>query len=166
MKKYLAKRVVYLIIVFLVVSLMMFFVYNLIPSDPALVQLEPLRKALKPDEWQRQYLALRAQLGLDDPLIVRYARWMGFTKDIDGTFNGIFQGNFGYSLGYKRDVIDIIGAPMLNTTILNLLSTIITLMITIPLGIYCAVHAHSKADSGIQAATVVRSEERRVGKEC
>ena len=155
MKKYLIKRVIYLIIVFFVVSLMMFFVYNLIPSDPALVQLEPLRKVLKPDEWQAQYLQLRAQLGLDDPLIVRYARWMGFTKDVDGTFNGMLQGNFGYSLGYKRDVIDIIGAPMLNTTILNLVSTILTLLITIPLGIYCAVHAHSKSDSVIQAATVV-----------
>ena len=88
MKKYLLKRIVYLVIVFLVVSLMMYAVYNLIPSDPALVQMEPLRKTLKPDEWQRQYQELRVKLGLNDPLLVRYARWMGFMKDPDGKLSG------------------------------------------------------------------------------
>lgn len=155
MKKYLLKRIVYLILVFFVVSVMMYAIYNLIPSDPALVQMEPLRKSLKPDEWQRQYQELREKLGLNAPLLTRYARWMGFIKDVDGTFNGMLQGNFGYSISYKRDVIDIIGTPMLNTILLNLISTILTLAITIPLGIYCAVHARSAGDSAIQATTVV-----------
>ena len=159
MAKYLLKRIVYLIIVFFVVSLMMYAIYNLIPSDPALVQMEPLRKTLTPAEWTLQYNNLRDKLGLNSPLIVRYARWMGFIKDTtsggNGTFDGMLQGNFGYSLSYKRDVIDIIGTPMLNTILLNLLSTIITLAITIPLGIYCAVHARKASDNAIQAATVV-----------
>ena len=155
MKKYLLKRIVYLILVFFVVSVMMYAIYNLIPSDPALVQMEPLRKQLKPDEWQRQYQDLRQKLGLNDPLLTRYARWMGVVKDVDGTFNGMLQGNFGYSISYKRDVVDIIGTPMLNTILLNLFSTILTLAITIPLGIYCAVHARSAGDSAIQATTVV-----------
>ena len=64
MKKYLLKRIVYLIIVFFVVSLMMYMIYNLIPSDPALVQMEPLRKTLKPEEWTRQYQELRRQPGM------------------------------------------------------------------------------------------------------
>ena len=63
MKKYLLKRIVYLVIVFFFVSLMMYAIYNLIPSDPALVQMEPLRKSLKPDEWTRQYQELRQKLG-------------------------------------------------------------------------------------------------------
>lgn len=155
MKKYLLKRIIYLVIVFFVVSLMMYAIYNLIPSDPALVQMEPLRKTLPPDEFTRQYQALRDSMGLNDPLIVRYARWMGFARDTDGTFNGMLQGNFGYSINYKRDVIKIVGAPMLNTIILNFVSTIITLAITIPLGIYCAVHARKPSDSAIQAFTVV-----------
>ncbi len=155
MKKYLLKRIVYLVIVFLVVSLMMYAVYNLIPSDPALVQMEPLRKTLKPDEWQRQYQELRVKLGLNDPLLVRYARWMGFMKDPDGKLSGMLEGDFGYSVNYKRNVVDIIGTPMLNTIMLNLLSTIITLAITIPLGIYCAVQARKPIDSAIQAGTVV-----------
>lgn len=155
MKKYLLKRIVYLVIVFFAVSLMMYAIYNLIPSDPALVQMEPLRKTLKPAEWTAQYNQLRDELGLNDPLIVRYARWMGFTRDMDGTFSGMLQGDFGYSISYKRPVVDIVGTPMLNTIMLNFLSTIITLAITIPLGIYCAVHARKPADSAIQAFTVV-----------
>ena len=155
MRKYLAKRLIYLVIVFFVVSLMMYAIYNLIPSDPALVQMEPLRKTLKPDEWTAQYLELRTKLGLDQPLLVRYARWMGFMREVDGTYSGLLQGNFGYSVSYKRPVIDIIGTPMLNTIMLNFFSTIITLAITIPLGIYCAVHARSAGDSVIQAGTVV-----------
>lgn len=155
MKKYIFKRLIYLIIVFFVVSLMMYAIYNLIPSDPALVAMEPLRKSLKPDEFTRQYQALREQMGLNAPLIQRYARWMGLWPDVKGSFNGLLQGNFGYSTGYKRDVIDIIPTPMLNTVLLNFCSTIITLAITIPLGIYCAVHARKPSDSAIQATTVI-----------
>ncbi|MGI6178277.1 MAG: ABC transporter permease [Eubacterium sp.] len=155
MRKYLLKRIIYLVIVFFVVSVLMYAIYNLIPSDPALVQMEPLRKTLTPEEFTRQYNALRDKMGLNDPLLVRYARWMGLAKDVDGTFNGMLQGNFGYSISYKRPVIEIIGAPMVNTIFLNLFSTIITLAITIPLGIYCAVHARKPMDSAIQAFTVV-----------
>ena len=155
MKKYLLKRIVYLVIVFFVVSLMMYMIYNLIPSDPALVQMEPLRKTLKPDEWTRQYNELRERMGLNAPLIVRYARWMGFMPDPDGSWSGMLQGNFGYSVSYKRNVTEIIGTPMLNTILLNFLSTIITLALTIPLGIYCAVHARKAADNAIQVGTVI-----------
>lgn len=155
MFKYIMKRLAYMVIVFFIVSLMMYAIYNLIPSDPARVQLEPLRKSLKPEEYQQRYEELRQQLGLDDPLVVRYARWMGLIKNVDGKFDGMLEGNFGYSQLYKKDVTDVIGVPMVNTIILNFVSTILTLAITIPLGIYCAVHRRKPADSAIQAVTVV-----------
>ncbi len=155
MGKYLLKRTFYMILVFFAVSLMMFYVYNLIPSDPAMIQLEPMRKSMKPEEFNRRYAELREELGLNAPLIVRYARWMGLIKDVNGKFDGLLQLNFGYSLQYKRDVVEIIKAPMQNTIILNVVSTIITLAITIPLGIYCAVHARKRIDTTIQTFTVV-----------
>ena len=155
MGKYILKRLVYIVIVFLITSILMYFIYNLIPSDPALVQMEPLRQSMKPAEWDAQYQALRQSMGLNDPLIVRYARWMGLAKDVDGSVHGILQGDFGYSIKYKRAVIDIVGVPMVNSIILNLVSTIITLAITIPLGIYCAVHRRKAIDSTIQAITIV-----------
>ncbi len=154
MKKYLLKRLVYLVLVFLAVSFIMYMVYNLVPNDPARAELEPRRRELGKN-YQTEYERLREQMGLNDPLIVRYARWFGFMPEKNGSFNGILQGNFGYSNQYKREVVDVIGTPMSNSIQLNLYSTIITLAITIPLGIYCAVHARSTADNIIQVGTVV-----------
>ncbi len=160
MGKYLLKRLFYLILVFLVVSFVMYMVYNLVPSDQARTELEPQKKALGLN-YQATYEKLRAQYGLDDPILVRYARWMGFIPfgpehpKYPGQFHGILEGYFGESTQYKRPVTEVVGTPMVNSIQLNVYSTIITLAITIPLGIYCAVHAHSAADNAIQAGTVV-----------
>ena len=155
MGKYILKRCVYIVIVFLILSLLMYALYNLIPTDPARQELEPQRKALKADEYQMLYQQLRKQMGLDDPLIIRYLRWMGLWKDTDGTFNGVLQGNFGYSNLYKRNVVDVIKTPMSNTVFINIFSTIASLGITIPLGIYCAVHKGKKFDSVTQVVTML-----------
>ena len=117
--------------------------------------MEPLRKTMKADDYQAMYQQLRQQMGLDDPLLVRYLRWMGLWKDTDGTFNGMLEGNFGYSNLYKRDVVDVIKDPMGNTIFINIFSTIASLGITIPLGIYCAVHKGKKFDSATQVVTML-----------
>ena len=63
-------------VMFLVVSLAMFLLYNLIPSDPVRAELEPMRSVLKPAEYQEMYFKLRAERGLDDPIMLRFGRWM------------------------------------------------------------------------------------------
>lgn len=156
MGKYILKRCAYIVVVFLIVSFLMYSLYNLIPSDPARAELEPLRQTLKPEQYEMQYKQLRAQMGLDDPLVVRYLRWMGLWTDTDGkTFNGILQGNFGYSQFFKRDVIEAIKDPMSNTIFINIFSTIAALGITIPLGIYCAVHKGKRFDKTTQVVTML-----------
>ena len=156
MGKYILKRCGYIVVVFLIVSFLMYSLYNLIPSDPARAQLEPLRQTLKPEQYEQQYNQLRQQMGLDDPLVVRYLRWMGLWTDTDGkTFNGLIQGNFGYSEFFKRDVIDVIPDPMGNTIFINIFSTIASLGITIPLGIYCAVHKGKRFDKTTQVVTML-----------
>ena len=133
MGKYVAKRFAYMALVFLIVSFLMYALYNLIPSDPARAELEAMKQTLKPDEYERMYLDLRERMGLNDPLIVRYARWMGLWPDVeDQGFNGLLQGNFGYSNFFKQNVIDVIKTPMGNTIFINIFSTIAALGITIP----------------------------------
>lgn len=73
----------------------------------------------------------------------------------DGKFNGLLQGNLGYSTRKKAEVIDIIGTPMLNSIMINVGSTLIALAITIPLGIYCAVHARKPIDTAVQTITII-----------
>ena len=156
MGKYILKRCAYIVVVFLIVSFLMYALYNLIPNDPARAELEPLRQTLKPQEYEQRYNELRAKMGLDDHLVVRYLRWMGLWTDTDGkTFNGVLQGNFGYSNLYKRDVIEVIPDPMSNTIFINIFSTIAALGITIPLGIYCAVHKGKKFDQATQVVTML-----------
>ena len=155
MTKYVLKRLLYMVIVFLLVSLLMYSIYNLIPTDPARAQLEPLKTTLTPTEYETRYQALRTEMGLDDPLIVRYLRWFGFWPDVDGKVNGMIQGNFGYSQKYKTDVINILPSRMLNTIYINIFSTLVALAITIPLGIACAVHKRGKMDNTVQVLSIV-----------
>ena len=156
MGKYIAKRIGYMALVFLIVSFLMYSLYNLIPSDPARAELEAMKSTLKPAEYEQMYQDLRERMGLNDHLVIRYARWMGLYPDVqDQGFNGLLQGNFGYSNFFKQDVIKVIEAPMSNTIFINIFSTIAALGITIPLGIYCAVHKGKKIDSGVQVVTMV-----------
>ena len=155
MTKYVLKRLLYMVIVFLLVSLLMYSIYNLIPTDPARAELEPMKNTLTPTEYEARYQALRAEMGLDDPLIIRYLRWFGFWPDVDGKVNGMIQGNFGYSQKYKTDVINILPSRMLNTIYINIFSTLVALAITIPLGIACAVHKRGKMDNTVQVLSIV-----------
>lgn len=157
MVKYIIKRLLYMIVVFLVVSLLMYCVYNLIPSDPARAELEPIKKSFKnPEEYEKRYRQLRDEYGLDDPIIVRYARWMGFAPDKQtNEFSGMIEGDFGYSSLFKKPVADVIPDRMENTLLLNIFSTILALGITIPLGIFCAVRKNGKFDNGVQVVTII-----------
>ena len=155
MSKYILKRILYLIVVFFIVSLLMYCLYNLIPSDPARNQLEALKSSLKPEIYQQMYLDLRKEMGLDDPILVRYARWMGLIPDLSGKFNGLLEGNFGFSQFFKKDVVDVVQEPMKTTIFINIFATILALGITIHLGIYCAVHKGSRFDNFTQVFTIV-----------
>ena len=156
MKKYIAKRILYMVVVFLIVSFLMFFLYNLIPNDPARAELEGIKKSQKPEQYEQMYQDLREEMGLDDPLIVRYFRWMGLAKDKQlDKCHGLLQGCFGYSSYFKMDVANVIPARMSNTVFMNIFVTILALAITIPLGIFCAVHKKGKFDNAVQVFTIV-----------
>ena len=142
-------------VVFFIVSLLMYCLYNLIPSDPARDQLEAMKSTLTPQAYQEMYQELRQQMGLDDPIVVRYARWMGLIPGLKGKFDGLLEGNFGYSQYFKKPVIDVVGPPMQTTIFINIFATILALGITIPLGIYCAVHKGGKIDNFTQVFTII-----------
>ena len=138
------------------VFVLMYCLFSLIPSDRARTQLEPLKQKLKPDVYEQMYRDLRNQMGLDDPIVVRYLRWMGLAKDkMSGEFHGLLEGYFGFSQMRQKDAIDVIKAPMGNTIFFNLMTTFLTLAVTIPLGIWCAVRKNSKFDQSVQAFTIL-----------
>lgn len=131
--------------VFFVVSVIMFTLFNNVPGDRALNQVQNLRGKITDEQFQIRYEQAREKLGLDDPIPVRYVKWMG----------NLLHGDLGYSTFYKKEVSDVLGEPLINTIIINIFATVVALMITIPLGIYCAVKKFSKFDNAVQVVTIV-----------
>ena len=145
MLKYVGKRILYMIGVFFVVSIILFVLFNNVPGDRALNQVQNLRGKVSDETFQLRYQEAREKLGLDDPIPVRYVKWMG----------NLLKGDLGYSSFYKKDVKDCLSTPLLNTIQINIVSTILALAITIPLGIHCAVRKFSKFDNTVQVLTIV-----------
>jgi len=145
MLKYILKRFAYMAFVFIILSFLIFSLFNLIPGDPARDQLEPFRRDMTPEQYQIEYQALRQSMGLDDPHLVRYGRW----------FFGLFNGDLGYSQVYRAPVLQIVTEPLKNTVLINIISVILALAITLPLGIVCAVKQKSKLDNVVQVGTIL-----------
>lgn len=156
MGKYILKRLGYVCVVFLILSILMYLVYAMIPYDRARAEVEQYKTIYKNDPagFENKYQELRKELGLDQNVFVRYLGWLGIVP-INGTYQGILQGDFGYSYVHDKDVVDLLKAPMRNTIFINILSTILALGITIPLGIFCARHRGGKRDTIIQVGTII-----------
>ncbi|MBE6609066.1 MAG: ABC transporter permease [Ruminococcaceae bacterium] len=156
MLKYILKRLVYIVIVAFILSFFLYTIYNFIDIDYAALRLQGQEVQLqKEGRYEEVYQALRQKMRLDEPLPMRYLYWMGLAP-IDGQFDGLLQGNFGYSYNYSTDdVLGLLKEPLKNTVFINIFATILALGITIPLGIFCAVKKGSKRDTAVQVGTIV-----------
>jgi peptide/nickel transport system permease protein len=97
--RYVAQRLVLTIPVLFLVSIIVFTLINLIPGDPALLMAggEAGRDVVE---------ALRRQMGLDRPMVVRYAIWLG----------RVVQGDLGKSVRDGRPVLDVLRLKLPVTT--------------------------------------------------
>ena len=145
MAKYVLKRLLYLVFVFFIVSIIMFFIYKSVPGDPARMMIDSSKQSVDPVRYEQMYQAAREQLGLDKPLPVQYVSWI----------TNMLKGDLGFSTQYRQPVSQIVGVPMGNTIMLNLVSMILVFLITIPLGIITAVKKNSPLDNTVQVGTVV-----------
>ena len=143
--RYLLKRFIYIIFVFFIISILMFFIYKMMPGDPVTMMLGDVKNNMKPDAYQELYDRTRESLGLNGSLVEQYIRWIG----------NMLTGNFGYSTQYKKPVTQMIGAPMFNTVMLNLVSMLVTFIIAVPLGIATAVRKNGVFDKTIQVVTII-----------
>ena len=130
MLKYVLKRIVMIIPVVLAVSFIVFFIMDFVPSDPAVTVL-----GHGATEQQIEYY--RETHGLNDPLPVRYVRYMA----------GIAKGDLGTSYAQNRPVWDIFFEKFPNTFKLAIASVIVTVLLSIPLGILAAVKNNTWIDT-------------------
>lgn len=156
MIKYICKRLFYIVIVFFILSFLLFLIYNMLPIDKAASQASEEVKSSKGKlNYEERYEYWQKVYGTDGNLMERYGRWIGIYPYSDGTYNGMLQGNLGESTQYNKPVTEVLVEPMKNTIFINIFATILALAITIPLGIFCAVKRGSRRDVAVQVGTIV-----------
>jgi peptide/nickel transport system permease protein len=125
--------------VMLGVSVLTFSLLHLLPGDPALVLLGD---SGDPPE---RIAALRLELGLDDPLVVQYARFLG----------NLLRGDLGRSIRSNRHVLEEIRQQAPNTFALTLAGLGFAGIVGIPLGVLAACYRRSWLDRASVALTLV-----------
>ncbi len=164
MGKYALKRIGYMLIVLLILSFIMFMIYSLVPANRAYTdakaQVTAMKNTIPKDQldayFEKIYLEYQREYGTDtENKVVRYLRWIGLSPYYDGSYNGLLQGNLGWSYSLQKPVVEMVKQPMINTIKINIWSTILALGICLPLGIVCAVKRGSKLDQGMQVITIV-----------
>lgn len=155
MGKYIVKRIIYIVVVFFILSFLIFMVYNLLPVDKAAEAARAEITANRNLNYDERYEYWQHRYGTNGTKFERYLRWLGVYPYSDGSYNGLFQGNLGNSTKFGRPVAEVLVEPMKNTVFINIFATILALGITIPLGIFCAVKRGSKRDVAVQVGTIV-----------
>jgi peptide/nickel transport system permease protein len=135
---YFIRRLFLLFITLVLVSLITFAVFQIIPGDP-------IRIMLGPEADETQIETLEKELGLDQPLHIQYFNWIG----------GAITGDFGNSIRFSRPVSDLIVDRIPITFSLAVLSVILVVLIAIPLGVYVARKPNSLMDYTFSTVTQV-----------
>jgi peptide/nickel transport system permease protein len=134
MTAYIIRRLIQCAIVLLIVTIVIFIAVRLLPGDPLLM----LVSSTETEEFTMEQLeALRAQFGLNKPIIVQYFEWAG----------DIFRGDLGRSIVSKLPVHEEILRRIPITLHIGSLSFIISIILGIPAGIICAVKRSTWIDN-------------------
>ncbi len=120
---YVLKRLLILVLTMVLVSFLTYAAFSIISGDPA-------RTMLGTEATEEQVQALQQELGLDRPFIVRYISWL----------LGFFSGNLGVSYSYRQPVWGLISSKLLLSMTLSLMSFILIVMVSIPLGVFSYHH--------------------------
>jgi peptide/nickel transport system permease protein len=130
MIRYVARRLVAAVPLVLGIATIIFFILNLAPGDPALIYARPGMSA----ETLEQ---IRTNFGLDQPIHVRYVKWVG----------SLARGDLGYSFARNRPVTELIGEILPNTLILAGVAFGLAFLAGIVMGVVQAVRQYSLLDS-------------------
>lgn len=123
---YIVRRILVAIPVLLGVTVLTYFLVNLVPGNPVTMLISPSISA-------GNLAALKASLGLNQPVWVRYALWLG----------QVVRGNLGYSYSTQEPVLAMILTHLSATAELMGTSVVISYLIAVPLGVLVAVRQYS-----------------------
>ncbi|HMQ42301.1 MAG TPA: ABC transporter permease [Paracoccus sp. (in: a-proteobacteria)] len=138
MLRYLARRIVSLALSLLVASMAIFLLVEMVPGDPATFMLGT---GAQPDTLA----ALRDQLGLNQPLPIRYADWLG----------AVLSGDLGVSFTYKTPVAGMIADRMQVSLPLAVMALALAVAIAFPVGIFAASRRGRVGDTTVMGLTQI-----------
>jgi ABC-type dipeptide/oligopeptide/nickel transport system permease component len=134
MSRYLLNRVMQLVPVLFIISLVVFAIMHVLPGDPAELMLAGAEGgAITPERLSE----LKEQMGLNDPLVVQFVRFIG----------GALVGDLGESIRFRAPVTDLILDRFGSTIALAVSGLLISLSIGLPLGMLAAVRQNSWIDA-------------------
>ena len=129
MTAYLIRRILFSVFVLWGAVTIVFLVLRLVPSDPA-------RLILGSDATEDEIVALRAEMGLDRPLLVQYARYLA----------GVVRFDFGDSYRYHKGAMGLVLDRFPTTLQLAVVAMVIAVVIGVSLGIVAALRVNRPAD--------------------
>jgi peptide/nickel transport system permease protein len=138
MTSFLLTRLLIGLATLLLASIVVFSVMEILPGDPAQLMLgmNATPQALE---------ALRQQMGLDQPLVLRYLDWIA----------GLLVGDFGRSFTYSSPVIELIGERAVVSLPLALISLTLSTVIAIPVGMFAAARRGRISDTAVMGFTQI-----------
>jgi peptide/nickel transport system permease protein len=143
---YFLRRILIAIPVLIGITIVSFVALSLAPGDPLLARLAPEQL----QEIQRNPQLLeerRREYGLDQPVPIRYLRWLG----------AAVQGDFGFSIQSRRPIAEEIGKRIPPTLVLMGTAITIAIMLGVPFGIITALRQYSKLDYFLSTITMLLS---------
>lgn len=136
MLAFLVRRVLYMVIVLLAISVISFLIIELPPGDYMTSYITRLKQTGGGTITEDQIAALRHHYGLDLPVYMRYLRWMG----------NLFQGDLGWSFQFNEPVLKLIRERLGLTLVISITTVLFSYAVAIPIGIYSAVNQYSLGD--------------------
>jgi peptide/nickel transport system permease protein len=137
MLAFVLRRVVQAVLVMIVVSLIAFTLFRFVG--------DPVNQMVGIETSAQERAALRQQLGLNDPVIVQFSRFIWNAAHFD----------FGASYQFKQPVIDLIKERFPATIELSAISALLSLVLGIPMGVYSALHRNSWLSEIIQTVSLI-----------
>ncbi len=135
---YVIRRILIMIPTLIAISAITFVIIQLPPGDYLSTLIAELQSQGENVDTAK-IDALRAQYGLDRPMIEQYLVWAW----------GLLNGDFGFSFEYQLPVADVVGDRLFLTLVLNFTTIIFIWAVSFPIGIYSATHQYSWGDYGL-----------------
>ena len=135
---YLLRRALYTVFTLFVVSLIVFGITQVLPGDAAVMLLG---ESATPEALA----AVRARLGLADPVWAQYLNWL----------SGVLRGDFGTSLRTGLPVSEVMFTALGRSLLLASLALALMLVLAVPLGVFAALRRGGPADLGVSLGSYV-----------